>query len=406
MVDILPDRARKGRGAVSNASGRYEPRTRVAVDDGWQDQGGWQSGAGSGAGVDDEAPPPLRTSVTVDASRKVITRNQSPDVPFDRSINPYRGCEHGCVYCFARPTHAWLGLSPGLDFETRLFAKPDAPRLLEAELAKPSYRPELIALGTNTDPYQPIERRMEIMREILKVLWRARHPLGIVTKSNLILRDLDILAPMAEAGLARVMVSVTTLKPNLARIMEPRAPRPALRLEAVRALNAAGVPAGVLTAPLIPALNDDEIEALLERAAAAGADTAGYVLLRLPLEIKELFEEWLRAHVPDRAARILNLVRQTRGGKLYDSQWHSRQRGRGVYADLIERRFALACKRLGLNRDRWALDTTQFRRPKPPSAQLALLCPAAKARHGGPVAQTPGARVSMPPMTISDPKHA
>ncbi len=367
MVEVLPDRARKGRGAVSNASGRYEPQTRVAVDD------GWLSGAGNGADPDDDPLPPLRTTVAIDASRTLIARNQSPDVPFDRSINPYRGCEHGCVYCFARPTHAWLGLSPGLDFETKLFAKPDAPRLLEAELAKPSYKPELIALGTNTDPYQPIERRLEIMREILKVLWRARHPIGIVTKSNLILRDLDILAPMAEAGLVRVMLSVTTLKPGLARIMEPRAPRPHLRLEAVRGLAAVGVPVGVLTAPLIPALNDDETEALLEAAAGAGAETAGYVLLRLPLEIKDLFEEWLSAHFPDRKARVLNVVRQTRGGKLYESKWYTRQRGQGVYADMIERRFALACKRLGLNRDRWALDSAQFRRPKQDSAQLDLL---------------------------------
>ncbi len=359
MVDTLPSRARKGRGAVSNAVGRYEPLTRVAVDDGWMDE--------------DDGLPPLRTSVSVDASRTIIARNQSPDVPFDRSINPYRGCEHGCVYCFARPTHAWLGLSPGQDFETKLFAKPEAARLLEAELAKPSYKPKVIALGTNTDPYQPVERRMGIMREILEVLWRARHPVAIVTKSNLILRDLDILAPMAEAGLARVMISLTTLKPDLARKMEPRAARPALRVAAVRQLAAAGVPVGVLTAPLIPALNDEELEALLEAAAEAGATSAVYVLLRLPLEIKDLFEEWLEAHYPDRKSRILSLVRQSRGGKLYESGWHTRQRGRGPYADLLERRFALACSRLKLNRGAWALDTTRFRRPSRPSAQLNLL---------------------------------
>ena len=363
MVEILPSRARKGRGAVTNASGRYEAHQRIAVEDGWLNPGG--------AGEDDL--PPLRTHVAVDASRKVITRNQSPDVPFDRSINPYRGCEHGCVYCFARPTHAWLGLSPGLDFETKLFAKPEAPRLLEAELAKPSYRPKVIALGTNTDPYQPVERRMEIMRGILKVLWRARHPVGIVTKSNLILRDLDILAPMAAAGLARVMISLTTLKPDLARSMEPRAPRPALRVAAIKGLADAGVPVGFLTAPLIPALNDDEMETLLETAANAGAGNAGYVLLRLPLEIKALFEEWLEAHFPDRKARVLKLVRETRGGKLYENAWHLRQRGRGVYADLLQRRFALACKRLHLNRGVWSLDTAQFRPPKSPGAQLDLL---------------------------------
>ena len=362
MVEILPNRPRKGRGAVTNASGRYEPHQRVAVDDGWNTDP-----------TEAESLPPLRTHVTLDSSRTVIARNRSPDVPFDRSINPYRGCEHGCVYCFARPSHAWLGLSPGLDFETRLFAKPDAPRLLEVELAKPSYRPEVIALGTNTDPYQPIERRMEIMRGILEVLWRARHPVGIVTKSNLILRDLDILTPMAAAGLARVMISLTTLKSDLARIMEPRAPRPGLRRAAIRGLAEAGVPVGVLTAPLIPALNDEEMEALLEAAAGAGAGSAGYVLLRLPLEIKALFEEWLEAHFPDRKARVLKLVRETRGGKLYETQWYTRQRGRGPYAELLERRFALACTRLGLNRGAWSLDTTQFRRPKLPSDQLELL---------------------------------
>jgi DNA repair photolyase len=359
MVDILPSPARKGRGAVSNAVGRYEPLTRVAVDDGWMDE--------------NDDLPPLRTSVSVDASRTIIARNRSPDVPFDRSINPYRGCEHGCVYCFARPTHAWLGLSPGQDFETKLFAKPKAARLLEAELAKPSYKPEVIALGTNTDPYQPVERRLGIMREILEVLWRVRHPVAIVTKSNLILRDLDILAPMAGAGLARVMISLTTLKPDLARKMEPRAPRPALRAAAVRGLAKAGIPVGVLTAPLIPALNDEELEVLLEAAANAGARSAGYVLLRLPLEIKTLFDEWLTAHYPDRKTRILSLVRQTRGGKLYESDWRTRQKGRGPYAELLERRFALACARLKLNRDVWSLDTTQFRRPRKHSAQLNLL---------------------------------
>jgi DNA repair photolyase len=362
MDEILPSQPRKGRGAVTNASGRYEAHSRVAIDDGWLNQA-----------PEDEDLPPLRTHVAIDASRTIIARNQSPDIPFDRSINPYRGCEHGCVYCFARPTHAWLGLSPGLDFETRLFAKPEAPRLLEAELAKPSYKPEVIALGTNTDPYQPIERKMEIMRGILEVLWRARHPVGIVTKSNLILRDLDILAPMAAAGLVRVALSVTTLKPKLARLMEPRAPRPALRLDAIRALAAAGVPVGVLTAPLIPALNDEELEDLLDAAVGAGASHAGYVLLRLPLEIKELFEEWLGAHFPDRKEHVLSLVRQTRGGKLYETEWYTRQRGRGVYADLIERRFALACSRLGIEREAWSLDTTQFRRPEKPSAQLSLI---------------------------------
>ncbi|MFQ5774482.1 MAG: PA0069 family radical SAM protein [Kiloniellaceae bacterium] len=362
MVETHPDRPRKGRGALANPTGRFEPHARVAVDDGW----------GGEDGDEDDAPPPLRTTVGTDASRTVIARNASPDVPFDRSINPYRGCEHGCVYCFARPTHAFLGLSPGLDFETKLFAKPNAARLLEAELARPSYRPEVIALGTNTDPYQPIERRLGITRRILEALWRARHPVAIVTKSHLVERDLDILAPMAAARLVRVMVSVTTLKPALARTMEPRAPRPALRLAAVRGLAEAGVPVGVLAAPMIPALNDEELEAILAAAAEAGATSAGYVLLRLPLEIKDLFGEWLEAHFPERKARVLNLVRQTRGGKLYDSAWFTRQRGRGPYAELLERRFALACRRLGLNRNVWELDITRFRRPHGPAEQLAL----------------------------------
>jgi len=357
MVEVVPDRPLKGRGAISNRSGRFEPHGRVAVDD------GWAGGGADAAAAEDALAPARRTVVTLDASRTVIARNQSPDIPFDRSINPYRGCEHGCVYCFARPTHAYLGLSPGLDFETRLFAKPDAARLLEAELARPAYRPAVIALGTNTDPYQPVERRMGITRQVLEVLARARHPVAIVTKSDLVVRDLDILAPMAAAGLARVMVSVTTLDPTLARRMEPRAPRPALRLAAIRRLAGAGVPTGVMAAPMIPGLNDDGLEAVLEASAAAGAASAGYVLLRLPLEIKDLFAEWLATHYPDRAARVLSLVRQTRGGRLYDSAWRARMHGQGPVADLLKRRFALACKRHGLNRGDWTLDTTRFRRP-------------------------------------------
>lgn len=361
MVEEVTNRARKGRGAVGNPTGRYEPHQRVAVDDGWL------------AEPETEDLPALRTTTSVDRTRTIIARNASPDVPFDRSINPYRGCEHGCIYCFARPTHAWLGLSPGLDFETRLLIKPEAAKLLQQELAKSSYKPRTIAMGTNTDPYQPLERRLKLTRSILEVLWRARHPVGIVTKSNLVARDLDILAPMAEARLARVALSVTTLDAKLARLMEPRAPRPELRLEAIRALSKAGVPVGVMTAPLIPALNDSEMEAILEAAVEAGATGGSYVLLRLPLEIKELFEDWLEAHFPDRKAKVLNTVRETRGGKLYDSQWGSRMRGKGVYADLIERRFALACKRLGLNRDAWTLDTSQFVPPAADSRQLRLI---------------------------------
>ncbi len=360
MVDTLPDRPRKGRGAVSNEAGRYEPNTRVAVDDGW---------AGDPA---DDGPPPLRTVVSRDTSRTVIARNDSPDVPFDRSINPYRGCEHGCIYCFARPTHAWLGLSPGLDFETKLFAKFDAARLLEAELAKPSYTPDVIALGTNTDPYQPVERRLGITRSILEVLARARHPVTIVTKSQLVTRDLDILAPMAREGLVKVLVSVTTLDAALARKLEPRASRPGLRLDTIRRLAQAGVPTGVLAAPMIPALNDGEMDAILEAASEAGAETANYILLRLPLEIKDLFIEWLEAHFPDRKAHVLSLLRDMRGGGLYQSAWGKRMRGGGVYADLLARRFELACKRLGLNERDRPIDTTLFRRPTMPGDQLAL----------------------------------
>ena len=375
MVDLLPDRPRKGRGAIGNPSGRYEPQTRQLIDDGWAEGGwaegwaeGWTGQAGRGAGT----APALATEVGIDASRTVIARNASPDVPFDRSINPYRGCEHGCVYCFARPGHAYLGLSPGLDFETRIFAKPEAAKRLSAELAKPSYVPAVIAIGTNTDPYQPVEKRLGITRSILEVLWAARHPVAIVTKSNLVLRDLDILAPMAEAKLARVLVSVTTLDPSLARKMEPRAPRPGLRLETIRRLADSGVPTGTLAAPMIPGLNDDELEAILEAAARAGATSAGYILLRLPLEVKALFIEWLEVHFPDRKKKVLALLRACRRGKLYDPAFGTRMTGEGVTAQLLARRFELACKRLGLAGNEWDLDTSQFEKPRPHGEQLAL----------------------------------
>ncbi|WP_422365125.1 PA0069 family radical SAM protein [Pelagibius sp.] len=377
MVDLIPDKPRKGRGAVSNASGRYEPFTRVAIDDGWgQDPG--NSGFGEqGFGEDrPSGPSPQPTEVIWDATRSVITRNTSPDVPFDRSINPYRGCEHGCIYCFARPSHAWLGYSPGLDFETKLLAKPEAAALLRRELARKNYRPQPIALGTNTDPYQPIEKKLQITRRILEVLRDTSHPLTIVTKSNLILRDLDILAPMARRRLVRVMISVTSLDRQLSRIMEPRAPTPARRLEALRTLNAAGVPAGVLTAPMIPAINDQELEVLMEAAARAGAASSGYVLLRLPLEIKELFTEWLEAHFPDRKSKVLKLIRDTRDGGLYQSDFGRRQRGTGVYADLLAQRFKAAERRLGLNRGGAPLDSSQFEPPEiddHPDKQLSLL---------------------------------
>lgn len=353
----------RGRGALSNAVGRYESQARVLVDDGWDD--GWRD--------DDLRPPPLRTEVIRDATRTIIARNKSPDISFDRSINPYRGCEHGCIYCFARPTHAYLGMSPGIDFESRLFAKPNAAELLAKELSAPGYIPRTIAMGTNTDPYQPIEKKMRITRSILEVLRDFRHPVGIVTKSPLILRDLDILSEMAELGLAKAALSVTTLDRKLARMMEPRAGTPARRLQAIRGLSEAGVPAGVMFAPVIPSLNDGEMEAVLSAAAEAGAKTAGYVLLRLPLEIKDLFREWLQANLPDRAKRVMSLVRQMRGGKDYDSQWHRRMRGAGPYAEMIARRFQLAAKRHGLNQDSRPLDARKFRRPERCGEQLSLL---------------------------------
>jgi DNA repair photolyase len=349
---------RRGRGALSNRSGRYEPTARAAFDDGW--------------GTIEEPLPPLETIVTDEVTRTLISRNDSPDIPFDRSINPYKGCEHGCIYCFARPTHAYLGLSPGIDFETRITAKPDAAAALRAELSRPSYRPEVIALGANTDPYQPIERRRGITRQILEVLRDFRHPVGIVTKSALVVRDLDILTEMARQNLARVYLSVTSLDRTLARRMEPRASAPERRLDAMRQLADAGVPVGVLASPMIPALNDAELERILEAAVAAGASSANYILVRLPLEIKELFEEWLRGNYPDRADRVLDLIRTTRGGKLYDSTWGVRMRGEGPYAALLERRFEVAARRLGLDRRRPPLATDLFRVPAAPTAQLSL----------------------------------
>jgi DNA repair photolyase len=355
MVDLLAREARKGRGAASNRAGRYEAHAREAADDGW--------------GCLEEPLAKLRTTVAIDSSRTVIARNTSPDVPFDRSINAYRGCEHGCVYCFARPTHAFLGLSPGQDFETRLFAKPDAPKLLREALARPGYACQPIALGTNTDPYQPIERRFEITRGILAVLWEHRHPVTITTKSAGVTRDLDILERMAARNLAKVFLSVTTLDRRLANRLEPRASTPDKRLEAVRALNAAGVPAGVMVAPVIPGLTDPEIESILLAAQRAGAREAGYLLLRLPLEVRALFEEWLAVHAPDKARRVLALVRETRGGRMNDARFGHRHRGQGAYAELIGQRFAAAARRLGLDRRSADLDTGQF---TVPTAQMSL----------------------------------
>jgi DNA repair photolyase len=359
VLDLTADTRRlRGRGALSNASSRYDRETRVLVDDGWQSE---------------EELPPLKTDVMKDSSRTIITRNNSPDISFSQSINPYKGCEHGCIYCFARPTHAYLGLSPGADFESKLFAKPNAAELLARELSAPGYVPQIIALGTNTDPYQPTEKRMRIMRSILEVLRDFRHPFGIVTKSSLVLRDLDILAPMAAEGLAKVAISVTTLDRRLARTMEPRASTPPKRLEAIRALSEAGVPTNVMFAPVIPALNDEELEAVLSAAKDHGAASAGYVLLRLPLEIKDLFREWLETNEPGRARHVMSLVRQMRGGKDYDSTWHTRMKGTGPYAELIARRFHMAVKRLGLNREPHPLVLNKFKRPPQLGEQLALL---------------------------------
>jgi len=360
MDQPLPDRARKGRGAVSNRASRYDAETRVAVDDGWRS-------------VEDDDLPPLRTTVTPDATRTIIARNDSPDIGFDRSINPYRGCEHGCVYCFARPTHAYLGLSPGLDFETKLTAKFDGPALLAKELRAKTYKCAVMAMGTNTDPYQPIEREHRITRGILQVLAEHDHPVGIVTKSALVTRDLDILAPMAAKGLCTVLLSVTTLDGELARKLEPRASTPRKRLAAIEALARAGVPAGVMAAPMIPALNDSEMEAILEAARDAGALRASFTLLRLPLEIKDLFSEWLEAHAPNKARHVLSLIRQSRGGRLNDPNFHSRFVGTGAYADLMARRFRLACRKLGLNQTPLVLDTSKFRLPPRAGDQLALL---------------------------------
>ncbi|WP_026618461.1 DNA repair photolyase [Ensifer sp. WSM1721] len=349
---------RRGRGAALNMSGRFEPRTREAFDDGWQTI---------------EELPPFKTEVQVEKPRAVITRNDSPDISFDRSINPYRGCEHGCIYCFARPTHAYMGLSAGLDFEAKLFAKPDAPRLLERELARPDYKVRPIAIGTNTDPYQPIEKEWRIMRQILEVLKAANHPVMIVTKSAMVTRDIDLLGPMAEMGLARVGISVTTLDRKLARTMEPRASTPAKRLDAIRALSEAGIPTGVLVAPIIPALNDHEIERVLDSAKTAGASEASYVLLRLPLEVSPLFRDWLLRNYPDRYRHVMSLIRSMRGGKDYDAEFGKRMKGSGPYAWQIGRRFELAAKRLGLNLTRRQLRNDIFVPPLGMGVQLSLL---------------------------------
>ena len=353
---IDPER-RRGRGATINPGGRFEAEQRVSEDDGWGSLG---------------ELPAFKTEVAIEKPRTIITRNESPDISFDRSINPYRGCEHGCVYCFARPTHAYLGLSPGLDFESKLTAKPDAALLLEKELSAASYQPRTIAIGTNTDAYQPVEKKLRIMRSILEVLARFNHPVGIVTKSALVQRDIDILAPMAAKGLAKVALSVTTLDPKLARGMEPRAASPAKRLETIRRLSEAGIPVTVLVAPIIPAINDHEIERILDAAKAAGAREAGYVMLRLPLEVKDLVQDWLLTHHPDKLRHVMSLVRTTRGGKDYDSAWGQRMVGNGPYAWMIGRRFEMAAERLGFNATRRRLRSDLFLKPEKEKAQLSL----------------------------------
>ncbi|WP_137132372.1 PA0069 family radical SAM protein [Rhizobium sp. FY34] len=349
---------RRGRGAALNPSGRFETERREAFDDGWQTL---------------EELEPFRTEVTIEKPKTAITRNESPDIPFDRSVNAYRGCEHGCIYCFARPTHSFMGLSAGLDFETRLFAKPDAPRLLERELSKADYKVRTLALGTNTDPYQPIERDWRITRQLLEVLAKANHPVMIVTKSSLVTRDIDILSDMAAKGLAKVALSVTTLDRKLARSMEPRASTPSKRLEAVKRLTDAGIPTSVLVAPVIPALNDHEIERILDAAKAAGATEASYVLLRLPLEVSPLFRDWLLRNYPDRYRHVMSLVRSMRGGKDYDAEFGKRMKGAGPYAWQISRRFELATKRLGLGRRGVQLRDDLFLPPAGSGVQLSLL---------------------------------
>jgi len=347
MSNKPPSETIKGRGAADNPRERFEAYTREREPVDFPDE--------------DAAPSP-RTVITLQQAKSIISRNESPDVPFSQSINPYQGCEHGCIYCYARPTHAYLGLSPGLDFETKLFGKQNAADLLRKELSKPGYRCELIALGANTDPYQPVEREYRITRGILEVLAEFHHPVGIVTKSSLVERDIDILSDMAKENLAHVFVSITTLDADLARAMEPRAVAPYRRIETLRRLSEAGIPCGVLMAPVIPFVNDKDLEAVLEAAAEAGATMAGYVMLRLPLEVKTLFRDWLERHVPLRARHVMSCVRDLREGRENDSEFGARMRGKGQFAALIKRRFAIACKRFELsNGERFVLDTSRFR---------------------------------------------
>jgi len=358
MPDIVDSERRRGRGARSNKSGRFEAQAHEEFDDGWETLGELEA---------------FKTEVFEDTSKTIISHNDSPDVSFDSSINPYKGCEHGCIYCYARPTHCYLGHSAGLDFETKLYAKPNAAALLEREFKKPGYKPDTIVIGGNTDPYQPIEREHRITRSVLEVMARANHPLGMITKSALVTRDIDILGPMAAKNLARVAISITTLDRHVARAMEPRAATPSKRLEAVRLLSEAGIPVTVMVAPIVPGLTDHEIEPILEAAREAGAREAGYVLLRLPLEIKDLFREWLREEFPDRADKVISLLRSMHGGRDYTADFGVRQRGRGPYATQIAMRFRLAKKRLGLSEERIPLRKDLFIKPGNGGQQLSLL---------------------------------
>ncbi|WP_291453584.1 PA0069 family radical SAM protein [Cupriavidus sp.] len=359
---------RKGRGAVSNLQGRFERDQREAFDDGWVAPE--EPAASDGADVEVALPPRLVTQVTREQARSILSRNASPDIPFDTSLNPYRGCEHGCIYCFARPTHAYLDLSPGLDFETKLYAKANAAERLRDELSRPSYRCETIALGVNTDAYQPIEREQRITRGILEVLHDTDHPVALITKSSLIERDIDLLAPMAAQRLAVAAVTITTLDADLARTLEPRAATPSRRLRTIRELTDAGIPVGVSVAPVIPFITEPDLERILEAAHEAGAVYANYIVLRLPWEVRPLFQEWLQAHFPDRAERVMNRVRDMRGGKDYDADFASRMRGTGIWADLIRQRFYKAADRLGFRYNRFELDTSRFKAPPRPTRSI------------------------------------
>ena len=356
-MTAMQSKPRKGRGAVSNPDVRYHAAQRTAIDDGWYQE---------------EALPFLKTTLHRDDSKTILTSNRSPDVPFEVSINPYRGCEHGCIYCFARPTHAYLDFSPGLDFETQLVIKPEAPALLRKALAKKNYQCKPIAMGTNTDPYQPIEREQRITRQVLEVFNETHHPLSIVTKSALVERDIDILAQMASRNLVQVMISICTLDKQMARTLEPRATSPQRRMQTIETLKQAGIPTGILVAPMIPVLNDPEIETILAQAAQAGATNAGYVLLRLPLEVAPLFEEWLQTHYPMKHAHVMTRIRDTRGGGVYQNQFGKRMRGEGPFAAMIHRRFQGACQRFGMGKRTISLDTHQFMAPNTPGDQLDL----------------------------------